>query len=80
MPIEFRCTSCDKLLRTADETAGQQAKCPACGAVMSVPETSEAARPAAASPFGGENPFESASVDRQGEEVNPYEAPAEYAS
>jgi len=80
MPIEFRCTSCGKLLRTADETAGREAQCPACGTVMSVPETVEAAAPEAASPFGGENPFESSSADRHGDEVNPYEAPADYAS
>ena len=38
MPIEFRCTSCGKLLRTGDGTAGRQAKCPQCGAVVMVPE------------------------------------------
>jgi len=37
MPIEFRCTKCGKLLRTGDDAAGQQAKCPACGELMSVP-------------------------------------------
>jgi phage FluMu protein Com len=37
MPIEFRCTSCGKLLRTGDDTAGKQAKCPACGEVVTIP-------------------------------------------
>ena len=37
MPIEFRCTQCNKLLRTPDDTAGRQAKCPECGALMTVP-------------------------------------------
>ncbi len=37
MPIEFRCTQCNKLLRTPDNTAGKQAKCPECGALMTVP-------------------------------------------
>ncbi len=37
MPIEFRCTQCDKLLRTADDAAGKQAKCPECGAISAVP-------------------------------------------
>ena len=37
MPIEFRCTGCQRLLRTADDTAGKQARCPECGAVMVVP-------------------------------------------
>ena len=31
MPIEFRCTQCNKLLRTADASAGKKAKCPDCG-------------------------------------------------
>lgn len=37
MPIEFRCLQCGKLLRTGDDTAGKQAKCPECGAVMPIP-------------------------------------------
>ena len=40
MTIEFRCTSCDKLLRTPAGTEGKQAKCPQCGAVMQVPAQS----------------------------------------
>ena len=37
MAIEFRCTNCSKLLRTGDDTAGRQAKCPECGTVMTIP-------------------------------------------
>ena len=37
MPIEFRCTSCQKLLRTPDESAGKKAKCPHCGAFVDIP-------------------------------------------
>ena len=37
MPIEFRCSECSKLLRTGDDTAGRQAKCPECGAIMDIP-------------------------------------------
>jgi len=37
MAIEFRCTQCGKLLRTGDDTAGRQAKCPECGAVSTIP-------------------------------------------
>lgn len=40
MTIEFRCTSCDKLLRTPPGTEGKQAKCPDCGALMTIPATS----------------------------------------
>jgi phage FluMu protein Com len=45
MSIEFRCTQCTKLLRTGDETAGKQAKCPQCGAVMTIPAAGSAAPP-----------------------------------
>ncbi len=37
MAIEFRCTDCGKLLRTGDDTAGRQAKCPECGTVTTIP-------------------------------------------
>lgn len=37
MPIEFYCTECHALLRTGDETAGGQARCPQCGAVVPIP-------------------------------------------
>jgi phage FluMu protein Com len=38
MPIEFRCTGCNKLLRTGDHTGGLPAKCPECGAVQEIPD------------------------------------------
>ena len=37
MSIEFRCNQCGKLLRTGDDTAGMEARCPACGAVVPIP-------------------------------------------
>ena len=37
MPIEFRCQGCGRLLRTADDTAGKQAKCPQCDEILSIP-------------------------------------------
>jgi hypothetical protein len=40
MTIEFRCTNCDKLLRTPPGTEGKQAKCPDCGALMTIPSAS----------------------------------------
>jgi len=57
MAIEFRCTQCQKLLRTQDETAGKQAKCPHCGAMVQIPS-------ATGDSLGGPlpssgNPFES---------------------
>ena len=56
MPIEFRCTSCGRLLRVTDEAAGQQAKCPECGKVMNVPTTSAPIAPGGAA---AENPYQS---------------------
>lgn len=50
MAIEFRCTECDKLLRTPDDTAGKQAKCPECGAIMQIPTPPPREPPA--NPFG----------------------------
>jgi hypothetical protein len=37
MPIEFRCTGCQQQLRVPDESAGKNAKCPKCGAILVVP-------------------------------------------
>ena len=48
MPIEFPCTSCGRLLRTPDETAGRQAKCPSCGSVQPIPGTGETPSPPSA--------------------------------
>jgi phage FluMu protein Com len=69
MPIEFRCTQCQKLLRTADDTWGKKAKCPECGAVMTIPETPHA------DSLGGDEPRPSSSVDSG----NPYQSPSEFA-
>ncbi len=70
MPIEFRCLQCGKLLRTGDDTAGKQAKCPECGAVMPIPgetgpkpEMIRDWQDTPSSPFGpssaAENPYQS---------------------
>jgi predicted RNA-binding Zn-ribbon protein involved in translation (DUF1610 family) len=37
MTIEFHCSNCNKLLRTADDRAGARAKCPDCGTAITVP-------------------------------------------
>lgn len=59
MTIEFHCPHCDKLLRTPDDKAGVQAKCPGCGETVTVP--APAARQEAADfdeMFGGPPPAE----------------------
>lgn len=45
MPIEFRCSNCNRLLRTGDGTVGLQAECPECGALTTVPEPSPEMNP-----------------------------------
>jgi len=79
MPVEFRCIECGKLLRTAEETVGRPAECPACGAVMTVPGAAE--RLSQGRDWaGGEDPFAGAATFAGDDgPVNPYEAPAEYA-
>jgi hypothetical protein len=37
MPIEFRCTHCQRLLRVADGTEGKRARCPECGSIEVIP-------------------------------------------
>lgn len=77
MPIEFRCTQCGRLLRTADDAAGKEARCPECGAVVPVPLSGLGVREPVAgggpgSPFGAPRPG-------GGQAVNPYESPGPYA-
>ncbi len=38
MPIQFRCTTCNKLLSIARRKGGQNIECPVCGAFIRVPE------------------------------------------
>jgi hypothetical protein len=74
MTIEFRCTQCQRLLRTGDETAGRQAQCPECGTISPVPSSTAASEPAAA-PQGG-NPFaEWQPPESQPPSDNPYQSP-----
>lgn len=79
MPIEFRCSGCGKLLRTADDSAGKQAKCPDCGTTQPIPAGSPPAMPPvpSASPFstGGApaSPF-GAGPSGPPDSENPYQA------
>ncbi|MEX2558963.1 MAG: hypothetical protein WD403_03565, partial [Pirellulales bacterium] len=91
MPIEFRCLQCGKLLRTGDDTAGKQAKCPSCGSIQQIPASSasagvsdqvagRAAEPTyglAPEPVAARNPFQQAPAARSpDDEANPYRSPA----
>jgi len=81
MPIEFPCPDCGRLLRTADETAGRSARCPACGSVTTVPERVETPD-RDAGPFGsGESPFTGAEPAAEPDDfANPYQAPADHTA
>lgn len=73
MPIEFRCPKCSRLLRTKDDTAGKQAKCPECGTVVQIPATPGAA-PAADDLLAGLAPSDLGRPPVPPAE-NPYQAP-----
>lgn len=77
MPIEFRCTQCNKLLRTADDTAGKQAQCPECGAVVTIPSGTAGSQP----PPPGETPFGGAGRQPPfpADSGNPYQSPSLFA-
>jgi hypothetical protein len=56
MPIEFRCGQCNQLLRVPDDSAGKNARCPKCQALMTVPAASGEAPSSAAPPVGSAMP------------------------
>ena len=45
MPIEFRCSQCNQLLRVPEASAGKNARCPKCQTLMTVPGAAQAAPP-----------------------------------
>jgi phage FluMu protein Com len=67
MAIEFRCTHCQRLLRTPDGTSGKDAKCPECGTIVRIPEL---AASAVSSPAEGAHAITHSSD-------NPYAAPSQ---
>jgi len=78
MPVEFLCDKCGRMLRVADESTGNLARCPGCGKIQTVPRAvgpgSEKPGDSAGKPgeFAGKspNPFAEAPTE------NPYSAPA----
>jgi hypothetical protein len=92
MPIEFRCTKCNKLLRTADDTAGKHAKCPECGEVLVIPAAGMTMPPPAAGGFppsppppsgpAGGSPFGAEPQPQyqyEPDSGNPYQSPSPFA-
>ncbi len=83
MPIEFRCSKCDRLLRTPDGTAGKSAKCPQCGTVTRVPELPPGPPPtrpgSVPPPPEHEHPGLRATIASGGAE-NPYQSPGAHGT
>jgi uncharacterized membrane protein/DNA-directed RNA polymerase subunit RPC12/RpoP len=81
MTIEFRCTTCDKLLRTQPGTEGKKAKCPQCGTLLVIPEStlgqSELAAPPREPDFSAPPTHELPQGVPPGAS-NPYQSPAAY--
>src|SRR6516225_1285115 len=50
MSIDLTC-SCGRQLRVADEFAGRQGRCPACGAILEIPQRDALVSPSAPSPL-----------------------------
>lgn len=77
MPIEFRCTSCFKLLRTPDESVGKKAKCPQCGSVVDVPSGSDGKDFEVPDGDVPRDPFAQSTAPTRDEDAtfNPYSAP-----
>jgi len=59
MAIEFRCTQCNRLLRTDDDSVGMPARCPDCGTVQTVPARETEVPPPPPPPPETPNPFQS---------------------
>src|SRR3954453_20099424 len=66
MPIEFQCAACQTAIRTPDGTQGKPARCPQCGAVVTVPQTEDVVRAEAAA-------YQPTAAPRS---ANPYAPPA----
>ena len=56
MPIEFRCSQCNALLRTPDDAAGRTAMCPKCAANLAVPTPEKPPEYIPAAPPGEASP------------------------
>lgn len=72
MSIEFRCPTCQKLLRTKDDTAGKQAKCPECGTIVDIPAVGSGAPLTESLGEPASGPYSPPPQDRL---ENPYQSP-----
>jgi len=77
MPIDLNCSGCGRQLRVPDDSAGKQARCPACGEISTVPWSTQAA---AAYPEAPPNPFADLPTPSAPVSDNPYQSPASVLS
>ena len=88
MPIEFKCSNCQNVLKVGDEHAGKSARCPSCKTVVSIPASSPEPAEAPSSVFpdapttdSSNNPFAGAAPSDGGGggpfagAANPYQTP-----
>lgn len=81
MSIEFRCSQCGKLLRTGDDTAGMQARCPECGSVMPIPTGGPSSAAAGIEPQAStmmSSPVPPPPPPPGQDDENPYQSPGAY--
>jgi hypothetical protein len=72
MSIELNCSGCGKRLRVPDDSAGKQARCPACGEICRVPQPALESEPM---PDWPDNPFRDTPAPPAPVSDNPYQAP-----
>ncbi len=73
MPIDLNCSGCGQRLRVPDDSAGHQARCPACGEISEVPWSTRARD---SSPGPSDNPFADLPAPSALASDNPYQSPA----
>jgi phage FluMu protein Com len=75
MTIAFQCSGCDNQFRVADTMAGRKGKCPKCGTINLIPDSSEPAPRSAPPPPRTASGNRSAAVKRSPEAVRPAPPP-----
>jgi uncharacterized RDD family membrane protein YckC len=71
--MDLNCSGCGKRLRVPDESAGKQARCPACGEISTVPWTALEPEPISRV---SDNPFADLPTPSAPVSDNPYQSPS----
>lgn len=69
MAIESNCSGCGKTLSVAEEHAGKQARCPACGQIYTVPYPAQLSEPGAPNPALAETVASDSSAGSTGDSL-----------